>query len=125
MRAAFGFPMVVGGIRLGAVNFYADRPGRLTDDQHADALVMADVAAEAVLAMQVEGRRRASPTSSSGDRTPVRGPPGRGDGFCPARHQGGPALLRLRSYAFARQRVLADVATEVVARHLRFSDDEI
>ena len=34
------------------MNLYRDRPGELTDDQHADALVMADVAAQAVLAMQ-------------------------------------------------------------------------
>ena len=52
VRAVFGFPLAVGAVRLGALNLYSDRPGPLTDDQHADALVMADVAAEAVLAMQ-------------------------------------------------------------------------
>jgi len=34
------------------MNLYRDRPGKLSDDQHADALVMADVAAQSVLAMQ-------------------------------------------------------------------------
>ena len=52
VRAVFGFPLQLGAVRLGALNLYRDRPGRLTDDQHADALVMADVAARAVLLMQ-------------------------------------------------------------------------
>ena len=52
MRAIFGFPLQVGAVRLGALNLYCDRPGPLTDDQHADALVMADVAAQAVLVLQ-------------------------------------------------------------------------
>ena len=36
----------------------------------------------------------------------------------------GQALLRLRAYAFARQRPLADVAADVVARILRFADED-
>ena len=52
VRAVFGFPLQVGAVRLGALNLYCDRPGPLTDEQHADALVMADVAAQAVLVLQ-------------------------------------------------------------------------
>ncbi len=55
MRAIFGFPIGLGSARLGALNLYMDKAGPLTDDQHADALVMAEVAAQAVLAMQTEG----------------------------------------------------------------------
>jgi hypothetical protein len=51
-RAIFGFPLQVGAVRLGALNLYCSQPGPLTDDQHADALVMADVAAQALLVMQ-------------------------------------------------------------------------
>ena len=53
-RAVFGFPLHVGAVRLGALNLYRDEPGSLTDDQHADALVMAEVAAHEVLAMQAD-----------------------------------------------------------------------
>ena len=53
-RAIFGFPLQVGTVRLGAMNLYCDRPGALTDEQHADALVMADIAAQAVLLMQAK-----------------------------------------------------------------------
>ena len=59
VRAVFGFPLHVGVVRLGALNLYRDRPGLLTDDQHADALVMADVAAQAVLVLQALIRLRA------------------------------------------------------------------
>ena len=52
VRAVFGFPLQVGAVRLGALNLYRDQPGPLSDDQHADALVMADVSAAAVLMMQ-------------------------------------------------------------------------
>src|SRR5690348_11351774 len=48
-RAVFGFPLRVGTVRLGALNLYRDCPGPLSGEQHADALVMADVAARGVL----------------------------------------------------------------------------
>jgi hypothetical protein len=51
-RAVFGFPLRVGTVRLGALNLYRDCPGPLSDDQHADALVVAGVAARWVLEAQ-------------------------------------------------------------------------
>ena len=51
-RAVFGFPLSVGGAHVGAMNLYRNRPGALSEEQHADALVMADVAARAILTMQ-------------------------------------------------------------------------
>lgn len=51
-RAIFGFPIEIGAVRLGALNLYRDRPGPLTDDQHADALVLAALAARAMLVLQ-------------------------------------------------------------------------
>jgi len=47
-RAIFGFPLHVGAVRLGGLNLDRDRPG----PQHADALVMAGVATQAVIAMK-------------------------------------------------------------------------
>ncbi len=57
VRAVFGFPLKVGAVRLGALNLCRDRPGPLDDDQHADALVMADIAAEAALVLQASAAR--------------------------------------------------------------------
>jgi GAF domain-containing protein len=45
VRAVFGFPLRLGTVRLGALYLYRDCPGPLSGDQHADALVVADVAA--------------------------------------------------------------------------------
>jgi hypothetical protein len=42
-RAVFGFPLRTGGARVGALNLYCDRPSHLSNDQHAAALVMAEV----------------------------------------------------------------------------------
>src|SRR5690242_1476197 len=43
VRAVFGFPLRVGSVRLGALNLHRIQSGALTEDAHADALVMADV----------------------------------------------------------------------------------
>jgi len=120
-RAVFGFPLHVGAARLGALNLYCDRAGSLRADQHADALVMADVAAQTVLLLQANA------------------PPGlvaaeleAGADFQLVVHQAagmvsvqlgvtvGQALVRLRAHAFGNDRPLADVARDVVARKLRF-----
>jgi GAF domain-containing protein len=122
VRAVFGFPLQVGAVRLGALNLYRDQPGPLSDEQHADALVMADVSAAAVLMMQANA------------------PPGRlgvelelGADFRYVVHQAagmvaaqlevsiGQAMIRLRGYSFANDRPLTDVAQDVVARRLRFN----
>ena len=121
VRAIFGFPLRVGAVRLGALNLYCDRPGPLTAEQHADALVAADVATHAILALQANA------------------PPGRlaveletGSNFRYVVHQAtgmvavqldvsvGHALIRLRAHAFGNERPLHDVARDVVTRVLRF-----
>lgn len=119
-RAIFGFPLRIGAIRLGALNLYRDRPGPLTDEQHADALVMADVAARAVLAMQAQapaGQLAAELESGSDFRFVVHQAAGMVSvqlGVSVAE-----SLIRLRAYAFANSRMLTDVAREVVAGRLR------
>jgi len=125
VRAVFGFPLVVGAVRLGALNLYAERPGPLTDDQHADALVMAQMAAEAVLAMQAGESVGVLATALE-----------RGSNFQYVVHQAAgmvsaqlevtvaEALVRLRAHAFAHGRLVADVAAEVVARRLRFDEHD-
>ena len=127
-RAVFGFPLQVGAVRLGAMNLYCDQPHELSDDQHADALVMADVAAQALLIMQVH----ASPGALAAELE-------QGSNFQYVVHQASgmvaaqlevsvaQALIRLRGHAFGQGRPLKDVAHDVVARRLRLAhapDDE-
>jgi hypothetical protein len=124
-RAVFGFPLSVGAVRLGALDFYADRSGPLTDEQQADALVLADIAAETVLGMQAD-----SATGAPGAELRA------GSNFQYVVHQAAgmvsaqldvsvtQALVRLRAFAFGNERMLADVCSDVVARRLRFNADD-
>jgi hypothetical protein len=121
VRAVFGFPMHVGTVRLGALNLYRDQPGTLTDDQHADALVMAGVAARAVLSMQAlapRGVLAVDLEAGSDFKFVVH----QASGMVSAQLESsvGEALIRLRAYAFANDRPLTEIAEDVVSRRLRF-----
>ena len=119
-RAVFGFPLRVGTVRLGALNFYRDRPGPLSGDQHADALVVAEVAARWVLEAQA-----GAPPDTVAEELAT------GADFHFVVHNAAgmvsvqegisvtEALIRLRAFAFSSDRLLAEVAGEVVARRLR------
>lgn len=123
VRAVFAFPLRIGAVRLGALNLYRDRPGPLSDEEHADALVMADLAAQTVLVLQAN----ATPGALAAELEV-------GADFHYVVHQAsgmvavqlkvtvGQALVRLRAHAFGNERALTDVAQDVVARRLRFDD---
>jgi hypothetical protein len=121
VRAVFGFPLQVGAVRLGALNLYRDQPGRLSDDQHADLLVMAGVAAQVVLAIQAD-----APFETVAVELEA------GANFHPVEYQASgmvaaqlsvsvtEALIRLRAHSFSRDMTLREVARAVVTRRLRF-----
>ena len=121
VRAIFGFPLQVGAVRLGALNLYCDRPGPLTDEQHADALVVSDIAAQALLVMQANappGQIAAELEANADFQYVVH----QASGMVAAQLDVsvGQALIRLRAYAFGNDRPLTEVAQDVVARKLRF-----
>jgi hypothetical protein len=121
-RAVFGFPLRMGVARLGAINFYRDRPGPLTDDQHADALVMADVVARWVLDVQAgapDGALAASLEDGADFHYVVHNAAGMVSvqlGVSVTE-----ALIRLRAHAFSNDRRLGDVARDIVDRKLRLA----
>jgi hypothetical protein len=118
-RAIFGFPVRIGAARVGALNLYRDETGPLTDDQHADALVVADVIARTLLTLQA-----GVPAGSVPLQLDI--------GLQSAVHQAagmvsvqlgvsvGDALVRLRAYAFSSDRPLIQVAHDVIDRLLHF-----
>ena len=120
VRAVFGFPLRVGTVRLGALNLYRDQSGPLSGGQHTDALVLADVAARWVLEAQA-----GAPPDTVAQELEV------GADFRFVVHNAAgivsvqlgvsitEALIRLRAYAFSHDRLLADVAGDVIARRLR------
>ena len=54
--AAFGFPLRVGAIRLGALDLYRPRSGELSAEQARDAVMAAAVVTDAVLALHAGSR---------------------------------------------------------------------
>jgi hypothetical protein len=122
-RAVFGFPLLLGATRLGALNVYRDAPGPLSDEQHADLSVMADVSARAVIDMQAHARSGSVATeieAGSDFRLVVH----QASGMVSAQLDTDvvEALVRLRAHAFVHNRPLAEVAVQVVNRQLRFDD---
>ena len=120
VRAVFGFPLRVGTVRLGALNLYRDQPGELTTEQHADALVLADVTANWVLDAQA-----GAPSGVVAEQLEASAD------FHFALHNAAgivsvqegisvtEALIRLRAFAYSNDRPLADVAQDVIAHRLR------
>jgi hypothetical protein len=122
VRAVFGFPLAIGRARLGALNLYRDSAGPLTADQHADALVMAEVVARWVLEAQA-----GAPFGTVAEELEVSA-----DFHFSVHNAAGilsvqegisviEALIRLRAYAFSNDRPVNDVAWDVIARTLRLS----
>ena len=118
VRAVFGFPLRVGGVRLGALDLYRDRPGPLSGEQHADALVLASMAARWVLEAQAGAASGAVAVELGADfRFAVHN----AAGMVSVQQEISitDALIRLRAYAFSHDRLLTDVAQDVIDRKLR------
>ena len=122
-RAVFGFPMETGRVRLGALNLSRDQPGPLTPEQHADSLVMADVAARAVVAMQASAPDGALPAELE-SLASLQAVVHQASGMVSAQLgvSVNESLVRLRVFAFSHDSSLYDVAKEVVGRRLRFDE---
>ena len=121
VRAVFGFPLQVGAVRLGALNLYCDSPRSLSDEQHLDALLMAGIAAQAVLAMQA-GAPDGEVASALEARADFQYVVHQASGMVAAQLDVSvaTALVRLRAHAYANDRSLVDVAHDVVTRTLHF-----
>ena len=124
VRAVFAFPLQLGGLSLGALDLYRDAPGSLLDDGLPNAIMASDAAALSVLN---EGQGRRDQHADDDHVRPV---------WQMQVHQAAgmvkvqlgitieEAMLALRARAFSTSRPLAEVATEVVERRLRFGTDD-
>jgi GAF domain-containing protein len=124
-RAVFGFPLRQGAVHLGALNLYRDAAGPLSDDQHADALVMADLVTQAVLLFQAD----APPGQLAGaleERADLQARAHQASGMVAAQSgiSVGQALIRLRSHAFRTDRPLSAVVDDVIDRSLVFERED-
>ncbi|HET6212181.1 MAG TPA: GAF and ANTAR domain-containing protein [Micromonosporaceae bacterium] len=114
-RAVFALPLQVGAIRLGVLELYRRLPGGLGRWQLTDALVLADVACLVLL----DGADGRPPPKPIFDRHPEIHQ-ATGMIIVQLGVSAEVAFIRLRAYAYARDRRLVDVAADVVARRLRF-----
>jgi hypothetical protein len=130
--AVFAFPLSIGAIRTGVMGLYRGSPGPLPYARLGDGLILADAATMLLLDGVKDG---ADPGAAADGGQAV-------DGRSPdlALHRAeidqatgmlteqlgvgvAEAFARLRAYAYAHDRRLADVATDIVARLLRLHDD--
>ena len=126
--AVFAFPLIVGAIRAGVLGVYRGSPGPLPDRQLGDLLILADAATVLLLGCAhryaeddngpgLDGQapglalHRAEIDQATGMLTVQLGV------------SAGEAFARLRAYAYAQDRRLADVAGDIVARRLRLHRD--
>jgi len=121
-RAVFAAPLQIGAIRLGVLLAQRNAAGPLADTALTGLLAFAEAVTGPLLA-------------ATARETGAQPPPDQPTAYPPQVHQatgmisdqlGVPlaeALIRLRAYARSHQRALPDVAADIVARRLRFSQD--
>lgn len=124
VRAVFAFPLLIGGLQIGALDLYRECTGDLSSQQLTGALLAADAAALALLSLD------------HGDDATFDDDPTRYGTYHLEVHRAtgmvqeqlgvsaGQALVRLRARAFADGRSVTDIARDVVARRLRFNGED-
>ena len=130
--AIFAFPLRIGAIRAGVMGLYRDRAGPLSDEQLGDALIIADAAALLLIsadhadqADQDGETAGAGPGGQPADLAGHRAEIDQATGMLTEQLGVGiaEAFIRLRAYAYAHDRPLADLARDIVARRLRLGPD--
>jgi GAF domain-containing protein len=124
IHALFAFPLRIGAISVGAVDLYRLRPGELSDREVTGALLAADAAALALL--RLDSGREDMFSDDVDRRSTYRLQVHQATGMVQVQLgvKTDEAFLMLRARAFASGRSLADVATDVVERRLRFSTED-
>jgi GAF domain/ANTAR domain len=123
VRALFALPLRWGSVSLGVLDLYRREPGPLSEPEVRDAAAAADTAALMLLGLRTDPgdpgagwldhavANRAEIHQATGMVLMQLGvPPDE-------------ALARLRGYAFAHDRLLLDLARDVVARRIVFTED--
>jgi ANTAR domain/GAF domain len=123
VAALFALPLQWGAVNLGVLDLYRVASGGLSDLQRRDALAAADIVALIML-----GQRTDPGEDGGGWLDPAlvhRAEVHQATGMVLVQLgiSATDALARLRAHAFSHQRLLVDVARDVVARRLVFTPD--
>ena len=138
--AVFVFPLTIGVIRAGVMGLYRRWPGPLAGGQFGDGLLLADAATvlllDSLAGARMAGRWRGGYGGGRGgggvvlagqspDLAVHRAEIDQATGMLTVQLgvSAAEAFARLRAYAYAQDRRLAEVAGDIVARRLRLSPD--
>lgn len=127
VRAMFALPLRVGAIRLGVLDLYRDAPGALSTRDLAEALSFADAATAILLHLQSQARPDGDDVVGIGmhlveDRAEVH----QATGFIAERADVSmtDALMLLRARAYASDRLVTDLARDILSEVVQFTQGE-
>jgi hypothetical protein len=125
VRAVFAFPLQVGAARLGALEVYRDQPGSLSTTALTDAFTFARIATDVLLEGQRQAGKGETPAGlEAAMETHLEVHQAQGMVMIQLGVSLAEALSRLRGYAYAQDRRLAEVARDIVARRLILERDQ-
>ncbi len=123
VQAVFALPLQWGVVNLGVLDLYRRKPGALDDDQLRDAIAAADTAALMMLELRTDPDDGGAGwlDHAVAHRAEIH----QATGMVSVQLDVGTpeALARMRAHAFVHNRLLTDVARDVVARRLAFTED--
>ena len=129
VRALFAFPLQWRTVNVGVLDLYRKTPGALSTAQCRDATSAAETAALMLLGVRTDPEHTDADGDSGGswlDHAPSsRAEIHQATGIVLAQLgvSASQALARMRGYAFVEQRLLIDVARDVVSRRLQFTEE--
>lgn len=118
--AVFSFPLAVGVVRLGSLDFYRTETGTLSDAQVSDALILTDLATQTIM-HELDGHALEDSSWLANPHAEVHQASGMVQVQLGTTTDA--ALLRLRAHAYTHQLTVSEVARQVVARQLRLAPD--
>jgi hypothetical protein len=130
VRALFAFPLQWGTVNVGVLDLYRRTPGGLSAAQGRDAISASETAALMLLGVRTDPEHADADGDGEGggswlDHAPSsRAEIHQATGIVLAQLgvSASQALARMRGYAFVEQRLLIDVARDVVSRRLQFTE---
>lgn len=129
VRALFAFPLQWGTVNIGVLDLYRTTPGGLSTAQRYDAISASETGASMLLGVRTDPGHTDADGEGGGswldDAHSSRAEIHQATGIVLAQLgvTADQALARMRGYAFVEQRLLIDVARDVVSHRLQFTED--
>ncbi|WP_237280310.1 GAF and ANTAR domain-containing protein [Subtercola vilae] len=123
--ALFAFPLMIGPLRLGAIDLYTVRPKMLSDEQVSQTQLLAKIVSRMVLrrALRLSEDEWVDPPDTKYSRRVVH----QATGVVLAQLRIAPddALLLIKGHAFSAGRSVIDISTSIVDGRLKITNDLI